>query len=146
SATFADYGRVADEQYVWDLVVGSDGRIYGGTYPHALLFRFDTGVRRIEILGRADEHQQYARRLASDGHGFVYIGVGSVSARIVAFEVATGRFRDVTPPGPSLAGFGAVRTGVDGAVYGSVGDQRVRLDRGVATPIGREQISPEPER
>ena len=33
--------RDKDERYVWNMTLGSDGKIYGGTWPGCVLFQYD---------------------------------------------------------------------------------------------------------
>ena len=65
------------ESYIWQLALAADKRLYGYTYPGAKLVRFDPATGASEDLGRMDDQQQYARSVAADDHGFVYVGIGS---------------------------------------------------------------------
>ena len=44
--------RLEGETYIWNLVLGSDGMVYGGTYPGCLLVRYDPVGRTLESAGR----------------------------------------------------------------------------------------------
>lgn len=145
AGTFTDLGRPSrTEQYIWQFALGSDGRLYGCTYPSCKLVRFDPASGAMDDLGRMDPKQQYARTVAADDDGFVYVGVGTSEAHLVAYEIATGRHRDLLPPELHGAGSAAVHRGADGAVYGSAGGQHFRLRRGEAESIPADAVRPAP--
>lgn len=138
-----DMGALASgEQYVWELDVGADGRLYGCTYPSAKLVRFDPVSEQAEDLGRMDSTEMYARSLVTTDDGFVYVGIGTARARVVAYEIATGRHRELSPRGQEVSGTARVFRGVDGRVYARIGERQLRLSGWRAIPVKR---IPEPE-
>ena len=46
--------RCEGETYIWNLTMGSDGNIYGGTYPGCVLLRYDPRRHELVNLGKAD--------------------------------------------------------------------------------------------
>ena len=41
--------RDANESYIWNFCVGSDGLVYGGTYPGCVLLQYDPNSHRLAI-------------------------------------------------------------------------------------------------
>lgn len=131
-----DLGRPSStEQYIWALTVGSDKLIYGVTYPNCKLVRFNPKSSKMEDLGRMDSSQQYGRHIAASSDGFIYIGIGSESADIVAYHIESGRHKLIVPKKAKSAGFGDVFVGVDGLVYGSIGKLDFQLSGWDAIPM-----------
>jgi hypothetical protein len=143
-----DMGRPSEtEQYIWELALGADKRLYGSTYPNAKLVRFDTATGKGEDLGRMDLRELYARHIAADDKGFVYIGIGMEKRHLVAYEIATGEHRDILPTEFGGVGCCIVERGDDGVVYGrrdpaysGTGDQSFRLEGWKATAIPPDQV------
>lgn len=54
--TWAEPLRDAGETYIWNLCRGSDGLVYGGTYPGCVLLRYDPAAHRLDNLGRMSQH------------------------------------------------------------------------------------------
>jgi hypothetical protein len=48
---FVQHIRLAREEYIWNLAYGSDGRLYGGTYPGGRLGAFDLATGTAEDCG-----------------------------------------------------------------------------------------------
>jgi len=133
---FADLGQPSEsEQYIWQLAVGADGKLYGCTYPSAKLVRYDPATGRSEDLGRMDPVEQYARHVAASDDGFVYVGIGTSTAHLVAYEIATGEHRDVLPEAYRVTGTATVHRSDDGRVYAQAGGQTFWLDRWQVVPV-----------
>ncbi len=131
------------EQYIWQLTLGSDKKLYGGTYPSAKLIRFDPATGKSEDLGRMSESENYARYVAADDKGFVYVGIGTAKADLVAYEIATGQHRSILPPGQAMPGTNPpVVRGDDGAVYTNLLGKWMRLSGWVVTPSTKPTIRP----
>ncbi len=129
----------SSEQYLWELTNGSDGKIYGCTYPSAKLIRNDPKTLALEDLGRMSTFEQYARTCVADQDSFVYVGLGSNTSNIAAYEIATGKHREIIPTAYLAAGFGQLVTDSEGKVHGRVGNQWFGLKGWTATP---EQFIP----
>ena len=138
-----DMGRPsATESYIWQLALAADKRLYGCTYPGAKLVRFDPATGASEDLGRMDDQQQYARSVAADDHGFVYVGIGMDKMHLVAFEIATGEHRDVLPAELVKPGCVSVHRGEDGRVYAVAGGPCFVMDGWTAIPVEHAQVRP----
>jgi len=126
---FVDLGRPASsESYIWRVTVGSDGKIYGCTYPSAKLVRYDPVTKQVEDLGRMDPVEQYARTVVASKDGFIYTGVGYAKAHLVAYEIATGKHRDILPAEFQVLGAAQVHEGSDGRLYAEASKQAFRLE------------------
>ncbi len=134
SSGLEDLGKPSvSESDIWQLAVGSDQKIYGCTFPHAKLIRYTPSTQLKEDLGRMDNAQKYARYVAASNDGFVYVGIGSTRAAIVAYEIATGQKQDITIGSP-VVGFGVVVKASDGKVYARVGSQVYSVNQWTLTP------------
>ncbi|MGD0822460.1 MAG: hypothetical protein ABSA71_17130 [Desulfomonilia bacterium] len=138
-----DLGRPsATEEYIWDVAFGSDGKLYGATYPNAKLVRYDPTSRVLDDLGRMDPVENYAHYLASSDAGFMYVGIGMAKMNIAAYEITTGKYREILPPQFQVSGNAMVYRGTDGNVYGISGEQYFRLDHWIAMPIAVKDAAP----
>lgn len=131
------------EEYVWAMAVGSDHRIYGGTYPGCRLVRYDPSTGRLADLGRLDSTQQYARYLTATPDGFLYAGIGSATAKIVAYQIGSGKMQQILPPEAQVAGFAHTYAAADGHVYGTTPLFDYRISGWQATGISESDV-PDP--
>ncbi|HZY62647.1 MAG TPA: hypothetical protein VFE38_08980 [Edaphobacter sp.] len=145
---YKDLGQPAlNEAYIWQLTVASDGKIYGCTYPSAKLVRYNPASGKLEDLGRMDPKEEYGRTIAASDDGFVYMGIGTAHAHLVAYQIATGQHRDILPTSIGKAdknvegSTAEVHKGKDGKIYASVGDHYFLVKDWVAreTPKGDVQ-------
>jgi len=144
---FTDLGRPSQtEQYIWQLALGPDRKLYGCTYPSAKLVRFDPATGRSEDLGRMDPQEKYARFVAASDDGFVYVGIGSSQAQIAAYEIASGKHKDVLPEKYQAAGFAELHRGDDGRVYARVEGHNFRLEKWEAVSIQPSEVRTEQEK
>ena len=142
TSTFKDLGRpspVDKELWVWSMALGPDRKIYAGSSPSAKLIRLDPVSGRLEVLGRMDPSQPYIRSIAASSDGFVYMAVGMEETKIVAYEISTGRFKDILPQAYHRHGEEPPRIelGQDGKVYAFYSTppiQVFRLEKWTATP------------
>ena len=135
-----DLGRPSQtEEYIWDVAFGRDGKLYGATYPQSKLVRYDPVSGAMEDLGRMDPVEQYAHFVAGSDDGFIYVGIGTSKANIAAYEIATGRHREILPAEFRKVGQASVYRGEDGKVYGKLGNEFFRLQGWTATQITEDQ-------
>ena len=116
------------------LTEGPDGVVYAGIHPSCDLLAFDPGSRRLTRPGRLDPEQDYPNWLAADGSGWVYAGIGTAKANLVALNPRTGERRPLVPEADRDVGSARVYTGEDGRAYG-------QLSPGLPSPWLR--LSPE---
>jgi streptogramin lyase len=108
------------ESYVWQLVVGRDGKLYGCTYPSAKLVSYDPATGAMEDLGRMSPTEMYARTVAAGADGKVYVSIGTVKPDLVMYDPASGRHRSIIPPAWGPVGGVGVSQGAAGRVYAQV--------------------------
>ncbi|MFG1954041.1 hypothetical protein [Micromonospora sp. NPDC048830] len=95
-----DLGQpVPGQSFLWKLDVGDDGRVYGGTYPGGAVFSYDPATGATRNFGQVMAGSQYVRDVAA-GNGKVYAGLGTVRARVVEIDTATGERREIPLPAP----------------------------------------------
>lgn len=130
----------SSELYIWQLALGSDKKLYGCTYPNAKLIRFDPATGKSEDIGRMSATENYARYIAADSKGFVYVGIGTAKRDLVAYEIATGKYRSILPQSMKGQGTITVAKGMDGNVYANEKDYSgrwLRLDGFTTIPVTR---------
>ncbi|HBN82779.1 MAG TPA: hypothetical protein DDZ89_02945 [Clostridiales bacterium] len=81
--------RDEKETYIWNLVEGSDGKIYGGTYPGGVLLRYDPVGHKLENMGRMspDEKNNYTRPLYNGVDGRIFLTSGYNSTHMVSWDI-----------------------------------------------------------
>lgn len=147
--TMVDLGTVPNDPakntvqtYLWQLTVSPyDHNIYGCTYPSADLIRYNPLAAQPTLvnLGTVDSSntESYARSCVADPNPqnpYVYIGLGSATGKVVAFNIATGKVVQPALLSNTVAGsFGAIYTATNNTVYGSVASgQYCQLSNGSA--------------
>ncbi len=82
------------ESYIWDMTVGADGRVYGGTYAGARLGCFDTETGAFEDCGSPVEGtgNLYLRTVMATPTGDVACTFGYESPSLQVYRLATKRF------------------------------------------------------
>src|SRR5262249_7558527 len=91
-----------------------------------------------EDLGRMHPTDMYARSIAAGTDGWLYIGIGTKSGDIIAYNPETREHHSVLPESlrqPASASSGSVSVGDDGTVYGSSHGKALRLEAGRATIV-----------
>ena len=68
-------GENPSNVFVWELF-HDNGRVYGGTYPQAKLFEYDTVSGKFRDFGSIREGQDYCRGIVCDEQ-YIYAGTGS---------------------------------------------------------------------
>jgi len=84
----------ADEKYIWHFAAGSDGHIYGGTWPGCVLLRYNPKDGTLVNLGKTTDNpdNNYSRHVYGQIPGKIYIDNGCASTEIAAYDIATGVF------------------------------------------------------
>jgi hypothetical protein len=138
TGTYTDHGTPGGsyaETFISEIALGSDGNIYGGTYPNAKLIRYNTATKFVEDLGKVgEENDQYVRGITASTNGYVFGGTGSVDAKIVAYQIATGEKRVLLQS--NKPGFAKVyrARGADENVYAKFEDGRMYRLNGFDPP------------
>lgn len=82
------------DNFVWDLDASSDGLIYGGTYPNAKVFSYNTRTNEFVDLGRMQGTEQYARGVGVSDR-YLYTGIGSLK-HLMRMDRITGERTEIT--------------------------------------------------
>ncbi|HNX15514.1 MAG TPA: hypothetical protein PK854_11530 [Oscillospiraceae bacterium] len=80
---------VPGELYIWNLAAGSDGMVYGGTWPGCRLLRYDPEAHTLADLSRASENEQnlYSRMVYGDPYGRIYVSIGYDHKEIRVWDI-----------------------------------------------------------
>jgi hypothetical protein len=120
----ADPASKTLQTYIWQMTTSPyNGKIYACTYPSADLVSYDpqSALPQIVNLGTMDTSHQdlYAHYCVADPNPqspYIYVGLGSVVSKIVAYNVNTNHI-DFEISTPST-GFGDVYMATDGHIHG----------------------------
>ncbi|GBF76206.1 hypothetical protein PA598K_04657 [Paenibacillus sp. 598K] len=131
--------QLAGESYIWQLARGSDGMIYGCTYPGCLLLRYDPDRHELRSAGRASAHpgNLYARHVNGDVPGWMIVTGGMEEHFAVAYHLETASFRPVA----SFPDRVVVASGDPGSFVLESGGRRYRYG---IDDLGLVDISPAP--
>ncbi len=79
-----------NELYFWNLVEGSDGRIYGGTWPGGVLLRYDPTIHKLDNMGRMspEEGNNYTRPLFNGAPGKIFLTSGYKDTHMVSWDIS----------------------------------------------------------
>ncbi len=96
------------------------GVIWSATYPQSGVVSFDPKTRDFRDYGHVykQDWEEYPRSVAVDDAGWVYLGIGSAAAQIVALDPKTGKATPLIPEADREHGYATVFPGADGNVYG----------------------------
>lgn len=114
---------VPGETFLWDIVVGDGGMIYGSTFPGAKMWSYDTANGKVRDYGSLLQGAQQGRNVAFH-NGTVYVGL-MTPGKLFAVDAATGAKTEVPMPAgvntsdPMLSVFDL--DVVDGSLYMRVG-------------------------
>jgi len=93
--------RDPDETYIWNLDLGPDGMVYGGTYPNCVLLRYDPEKRELQNLGRMSDNTAnlYSRMVYCGAPGHVIVACISAEPHLAAWSMETGQASRFGRPG-----------------------------------------------
>ncbi len=104
------------ESYIWDLAMGSDGRIYGGTYGGGKLGALDLNTYEVEDCGAPAPPNMYLRYLTSTPDGRIICNFGFEKPTTLIYYTTKKSFEPV-PKHLQGAGVGVSWNGY--YIYGS---------------------------
>ncbi|MDI4644997.1 hypothetical protein [Cohnella hashimotonis] len=92
------------EAYFWQMTLGSDGNVYGGTYPGCSLMKYDPASHTLVNLGQVSdvEGNQYSRPVWGEAPGYILVNYGYNVAGMKAYVIGDGTFRDFGAPGEQI--------------------------------------------
>jgi len=93
------------ESYIWDMAVGRDGRVYGGTYSGAKLGCFDPDTGQFEDCGTpvAGTGNLYLRHVVATPGGDIACYFGYESHHLLIYRIETKTFEPVPGLGRDYA-------------------------------------------
>lgn len=86
------------ETYIWDLISGEDGEIFGASYPGCRVFRYHPKDGFTDVgKGPIVPGENYVHGIAFNKEtGKIYAGIGS-HARLVELDITSGEKREMLP-------------------------------------------------
>lgn len=133
------------------LTEADDGTVWAATYPNTGLVSFDPKGRQMREVASANRENwaQYPRSLAAGSDGWIYVGIGTAAAQLLAHDPRSGETRALLDADQRGAGTGVVRRDVSGKVFGEIptpkGPRWFELAGGRAFPLEtRPAFQPKP--
>jgi len=93
---FTQTADVPGESYIWNVTMGSDGRVYGGTYPGAKLAAMDLDTYAVEVCGAPAPPNMYLRNVGSTEDGRIICKFGMEAPATLVYDPAAKEFSPVT--------------------------------------------------
>lgn len=93
-----------NESYFWQMALGADDKIYGGTYPGCTLTQYDPQTNIFKNLGKISDNpkNQYSRPVYCNAHGYVFVWYGFDTSGVKVYHINNGSFTDFGNPGDTL--------------------------------------------
>lgn len=80
---------------LYGLTFDSTGRLWGGSYPHGIIWNYTPKTKKFVRLPRVDADTEYIYSLALTADDTVYAGTGTNSPKVVCFPAASPNKRTV---------------------------------------------------
>lgn len=148
--TFSFAHRTAPRMAM-SLTEADDGTVWAATYPNTGLVSFHPVERRIRETASANRENwaQYPRSLAAGSDGWIYVGIGTAAAQLLAHDPRSGETRPLLSANLRNPGTGVVRRDIGGKVFGEIptptGPRWFELSEGRALALEtRPAIQPKP--
>ncbi len=94
---FVETVDIPGEAYVWNLVEGKDGRLYGGTFPGGKLVALDQDTLALEDCGQAGPPNRFLHEVSPLPDGRLLCRVGSEAPGLRIYDPASKHFSDAPP-------------------------------------------------
>lgn len=127
----------------------SKSNIWAATYPRAGLVKFDPHTKTLTDYGYLNNENwaQYPKYIAADKHGWIYVGVGTTSSQIIAFNTKSKKSKALLPDDKRVVGTAYVFKSVDGNVYAKVNNDNklplLLLKKGKMSLSKKQQAKPQ---
>lgn len=92
------------ESYFWGMTLGSDGKVYGGTYPGCSLMQYDPQTHTLLNLGKVSDNvsNQYSRPVWGEAAGYILMNYGFDTKGMKAYRISDGQFIEFGSPGEQI--------------------------------------------
>ncbi|PYI52850.1 hypothetical protein [Paenibacillus flagellatus] len=96
--------RIDSETYIWNFALGSDGMVYGGTYPGCALLRYDPGKHELTSVGRVSDNAKnlYSRNVYGGVPGRILVDGGFDEPFLRAWNIAAETFEPFGSSGETI--------------------------------------------
>jgi len=105
---FVKVSKFPGESYIWTMAIGSDGRVYGGSYPGGKLGALDLDTYAVEDCGAPAPPNLYLRQTSALPDGRILCYFNTEKATALIFDPITKKFGAAPPK---------ISNGVSGAVF-----------------------------
>ncbi|RAV20904.1 hypothetical protein [Paenibacillus contaminans] len=104
SRTWAEPLKSFGEEYFWQMTLGSDDKVYGGTYPGCSLMQYDPATHTLKNLGKVsgNEKNLYSRPVWGEAPGYIFVSFGFDTNGLKAYRIEDGIFSDFGEPGATI--------------------------------------------
>jgi hypothetical protein len=124
----------------------ADGSVFFANFSTASLYRFNPATRVLEKLVQLDPQEKYPSYLEAGTDGWIYAGLGTARANIVAYNPATGERKQLVDEAARKTGTSYVFESTDGNFYGrefgSDAGRLMKLEGGTATLVEGNPANP----
>ncbi|MDI4645031.1 hypothetical protein [Cohnella hashimotonis] len=98
--TWAEPLKSIGESYFWKMGLGSDGKVYGGTYPGCSLMQYDPATHTLVNLGKVSENPKnlYSRPVWGEAPGYIFVYYGFDTKGLKVYDIAKGTFQEFGRP------------------------------------------------
>jgi len=86
---------IPGESYIWNLSAGPDGRIYGGTYPGAVLCALDLDTFTLETIPAPVEPNLYLFSVTATPWGTIVANSGYENMMTISYDPRTGTWKKI---------------------------------------------------
>lgn len=92
------------ESYFWQLTIGSDDKVYGGTYPGCSLMQYDPAAHTLVNLGRVSDNAKnlYTRPVYGEAPGYIIVNFGFDTNGLKAYHIDSGTYLPFSTPGAAV--------------------------------------------
>ncbi|MGC8861663.1 MAG: hypothetical protein ACP5R5_02690, partial [Armatimonadota bacterium] len=98
---FVRVSKFPGESYIWNLAMGGDGRIYGGTYGGGKLGALDLTTYEVEDCGAPSPPNMYLRYVSALPDGRILCSFGQEKPEVLIYDPASRKF---SPPPDTIKG------------------------------------------
>ena len=131
--------RCEGETYIWNLTMGSDGNIYGGTYPGCVLLRYDPRRHELVNLGKADNGKNlYSRYVFGDCGGKILVNCVFAESGVNCWDIDKEEFSKVFGDGETILRI------KNNTIYTQRNNEKYFYDAGTFEPVDMPEEDEKP--